>query len=336
MTGATTSFEHATVVGAGTFGTAIAIVLARAGVQTQLMTRLPKKADELIAMRENVEHLPGHPLPPELEISEYRPADISTELLLLGMPSYHLDSALEDLGQVNVPAGAVIVSMAKGLMHPDGASPVERLGDQFGRQRIAFLGGPSHASEMVASGARLVAAANSKALAGRIAEVFDGGGVACDAASDPLGAELAGTAKNVATLGAAAALVHGLNAAGAVAGAIFAEVWRYARAAGVGAESMIGVLGTGDLVATVLAPRSRNRQAGELLAQGMPASEITPRLGQAVEALETTPLLAARMEATGTDAPTIATLARLIEGHGHLGDVLAAARFPTGGPREVV
>ena len=81
-------------------------------------------------------------------------------------------------------------------------------------------------------------------------------------------------AKNAAALAAGATEAQGLNAAGAAAGHIFLEVWRYAERQGARPESMIGLAGTGDLVGTALAPQSRNRRAGELLAQGVPAAEI--------------------------------------------------------------
>ena len=104
--------------------------------------------------------------------------------------------------------------------------------------------------------------------------MFIRAGVVCEQSNDPVGVELAGAAKNAAALAAGATEAQGLNAAGAAAGHIFAEVWRYAERLGARPESMIGLAGTGDLVATALAPQSRNRRAGELLAQGVPASEI--------------------------------------------------------------
>ena len=107
--------------------------------------------------------------------------------------------------------------------------------------------------------------------------MFIRAGVVCEQSNDPVGVELAGAAKNAAALAAGATEAQGLNAAGAAAGHIFAEVWRYAEQLGARPESMIGLAGTGDLVATALAPQSRNRRAGELLAQGVPAAEIPAR-----------------------------------------------------------
>src|SRR5919202_3857927 len=184
----------------------------------------------------------------------------------------------------------------------------------FGPDRVACVGGPAHAREMVEAGAGLVCASHSQALAERVAEVFRGGGVVCEASTDPVGVELAGVAKNAAALAAAAAEQQGLNAAGMAAADIFIEVLGLAKLRGARSRTFVGRAGIGDLVATALAPSSRNRSAGELLGKGVPAREIPDRVGQAVEALETVPLLARAIERAGLEAPIVAALAQLIEG----------------------
>jgi glycerol-3-phosphate dehydrogenase (NAD(P)+) len=156
--------------------------------------------------------------------------------------------------------------------------------------------------------------------------VFLRAGVVCETSTDPVGVELAGAAKNAAALAAGATEGQGLNAAGAAAGHIFAEVWSYASGHGAQPESMIGLAGTGDLVATALAPQSRNRRAGELLALGVPSSEIPTRIGQAVESMESVPLLAAALEASDVDAPVTTGLARLIAGDLPLDDWVELVR----------
>ena len=110
--------------------------------------------------------------------------------------------------------------------------------------------------------------------------------------SDVAGVELAGTAKNAAALAAAVAGVSGPNAAGAAAGKVFGEIDAFARTQGADPETFAGLAGAGDLVATVVAEGSRNRRAGELLGQGMPAASIGDELGQSSEALDGVGLLA--------------------------------------------
>jgi glycerol-3-phosphate dehydrogenase (NAD(P)+) len=219
---------------------------------------------------------------------------------------------------------------------PDGLPPTVVLSATFGAHRVACVGGPAHAQEMVHSGAALVAASSDEELAHALAQVFTRAGVVCEQSNDPVGVELAGAAKNAAALAAGATEAQGLNAAGAAAGHIFAEVWRYAEGLGARPESLIGLAGTGDLVATALAPQSRNRRAGELLAEGIPSAEIPAHIGQAVEALESVPLLALALGAAGIQAPVTSGLAHLIAGDLPLDDwvglvrttVPPPARFP--------
>jgi glycerol-3-phosphate dehydrogenase (NAD(P)+) len=200
------------------------------------------------------------------------------------------------------------------------------LREHFGAHRTACIGGPAHAREMVHDGAGLVAASEDEELAHQLAQVFIRAGVVCEESDDPVGVELAGAAKTAAALAAGATERQGLNAAGAAAGHIFAEVWRFAEAQGAKAESMIGLAGTGDLVATALAPQSRNRRAGELLADGVPTSEIPERIGQAIESLESVPLLARALARAGVEAPVTTGLARLIDGSLPLDDWFALVR----------
>jgi glycerol-3-phosphate dehydrogenase (NAD(P)+) len=221
---------------------------------------------------------------------------------------------------------AGIVSLAKGLVPPDGTPPTLALEAAFGPERVACVGGPAHAREMVEGGAGLVCASHSPALAERVAEIFREGRVVCEASSDPVGVELAGSAKNAAALAAGATESQGLNAAGMAAADIFTEVLALARGRGARASTFVGRAGVGDLVATALAPTSRNRSAGELLAEGVPASEIPERLGQAVESLETVPLLALAIESAGIQAPITTALARLIDGSLPLEEWVALVR----------
>jgi glycerol-3-phosphate dehydrogenase (NAD(P)+) len=306
--------RRAVVIGAGSFGTAVAVLLARGGFRTTLQARTADQAQRLNTDRENLVYLPGVELPRELRIDSVSAGVGRADYVFLGVPSRGLDEVIAGLPSAGLPSGAAIVSLAKGLVPPDGTAPTVMLAERFGLNRVACIGGPAHAREMVHEGAGLVAAATDPALAESLAGVFIRAGVVCEQSDDPVGVELAGAAKNAAALAAGATEAQGLNAAGAAAGHIFAEVWHFAAMRGARPESMIGLAGTGDLVATALAPQSRNRRAGELLAQGVSSAEIPDRIGQAVEALESVPLLARALDRAAIDAPVTSGLARLISG----------------------
>jgi glycerol-3-phosphate dehydrogenase (NAD(P)+) len=317
------------VVGAGSFGTAVAVLLVRAGVRTTLLCRTIEQVHELAESRHNERYLPGVDLPRDLKIRALgvREDQFSRpDLVFLAVPSKGLGEALEQLRELGVSEDAGIVSLAKGLAGPEGIPPTVALEASFGGQRVACVGGPAHAREMVESGAGLVCASRSEALAHRVSETFQRSGVVCEVSDDPVGVELAGVAKNAAAVAVGATQSQGLNAAGMAAADIFLEVLALAQASGGQARTFVGRAGTGDLVATALAPTSRNRSAGELLAQGVPAAEIPDRIGQAVEALETVRLLALALERARLEAPVITALAHLIEGSMPLDDWIAMVR----------
>lgn len=306
--------RRAVVIGAGSFGTAIAVLLARGGVRTTLQTRTREQAQQLLEARENAAYLPGVELPKELRVEPAGSGLGRAEFVFLAVPSRNLGDAIAGMERAGLDRRAAVVSLAKGLVPPAGIAPTVVLRERFGPERVACIGGPAHAQEMVRDGAGLVAASTDEALAAQLASVFIRAGLVCEQSNDPVGVELAGAAKNAAALAAGATESQGLNAAGAAAGHIFAEVWRYAERQGARPESMIGLAGTGDLVATALAPQSRNRRAGELLAQGMPAAEIPAAIGQAIESFESVPLLARALASAGVESPVTDGLARLIRG----------------------
>jgi glycerol-3-phosphate dehydrogenase (NAD(P)+) len=314
------------VIGAGSFGTALAVVLVRGGLRTTLQTRTAEQAATLEQARENREYLPGVELPAPLRIEPASAGVARADYVFLAVPSQGLGKVIETLASDGLGKRTAIVSLAKGLVPREGLPPTVVLSERFGADRVACIGGPAHAQEMVNEGAGLVAASSEEELAKSLAQVFTRAGVVCELSDDPVGVELAGAAKNAAALAAGATEAQGLNAAGAAAGHIFAEVWRYAEGMGARPESMIGLAGAGDLVATALARESRNRRAGELLAEGVPASEIPGRIGQAVESLESVPLLARALERAGVGAPVTGALGRLIAGELPLNDWVALVR----------
>ena len=322
----TPGVRRASVLGAGSFGTALAVLLTRGGLRTTLLTRTVEQATAIDRDRENHAYLPGVTLPGSLRVEPASAGAARADYVFLAVPSRAFGETIDALVASGLSERAAIVSVAKGLVPPSGEPPTLLLSARFGAARVACLGGPAHAREMVRDGAALVAAASEEELARSLAQIFTRAGVVCEQSNDPVGVELAGAAKNAAALAAGATEAQGLNAAGAAAGHIFAEVWRYAEGLGARPESMIGLAGAGDLVATALAPESRNRRAGELLAGGVPASEIPQRVGQAVEALESVPLLASALQQAGVAAPVTGALGRLISGELPLQEWVALVR----------
>lgn len=306
--------RRAAVIGAGSWGTAVAVLLARGGLDVQLGTRTAEQAEEMAVARENRRYLEGVSLPDSLEVRQASEIELAgLDLVCLAIPSKSLPQAV---GAIADRAGArsSVLLLTKGLIAPRGQLPAEYVGERVRARAIACLGGPAHAREAVSGSAALVLGSADSDLRGQLGEVFDRAGLVCERSGDMIGVEMAGAAKNAAALAAAAAEPHGLNAAGIAAAEVWRECIEYAIGRGADLETFSGLAGVGDLTATVMAPTGRNRRAGELLGAGTPAAEIPQLIGQTSEGLDAAPLLAEAISAAGVPAEALNGLAALIRG----------------------
>ncbi|MGA9876399.1 MAG: NAD(P)-binding domain-containing protein, partial [Solirubrobacteraceae bacterium] len=178
--------RRATVIGAGSFGTALAVLLVRAGLRTTLQTRGTEQATLLGSERENRAYLPGVELPAQLRIEPVSGGVARADYVLLAVPSRGLGQAISTLQAGGLGKRAAIVSVAKGLVPPDGRPPTTVLSAMFGAHRVACVGGPAHAQEMVRSGAGLVVACSDEELSRTLAQVFTRAGVVCEQSNDPI------------------------------------------------------------------------------------------------------------------------------------------------------
>jgi glycerol-3-phosphate dehydrogenase (NAD(P)+) len=306
--------RRAAIIGAGTWGTSLAVALARAGVEVELGCRTPEQAEAIRAARSNETYLPGVTLPENVRVARASDTELhSADLVVLAVPARALPGVLAAQGE-HIPRASGLLVLSKGLVPPLGTLPSAFASERCAARAVAVLGGPAHAAEALDRGASVVTASTDRAFAKQLADVLRRARLDVQISSDVTGVELAGCAKNVAALAAAAAASAGPNVAGAAAGKVFAEVDALARARGGRPETFAGLAGVGDLVATVGHATSRNRRAGELLAQGVPAPEISRALGQTAEAVDAIPLLAAVARNENLPAPAIEGLAAFVEG----------------------
>jgi glycerol-3-phosphate dehydrogenase len=235
------------------------------------------------------------------------------DLVCLAVPARSLPAVLAAHGE-RIPQRAGVLVLSKGLVPPLGTLPSAFAAERVRARAVGVLGGPALAGEVLAHGASVVLASVDAAFSRQLAESLGAAGFDVTCTSDVTGVELAGCAKNAAVLAAAAASAAGPNVAGAAAGKVFGEVGALALLRGGRPETFAGLAGAGDLVATVVSTSSRNRRAGELLAQGVPAAEIAPALGHAAEAVDTVPMLAGAARDRGLATPALDGLAALVEG----------------------
>src|SRR5215204_5844041 len=282
----------AAVVGAGSMGTAAAVVLARAGLQVQLGCRTGSQAEALCADRENTRYLPGLPLAPAIDVKTVPEIELAgVDLVVLAVPCASLPAALGEIGARMGDRSAVLVA-SKGLVPPLGTTPAAFVSERVRARAVATLAGPAHAREAIELGASVVVATHDPDLRRQLRDLLEAGGLTVEATDDVTGTEFAACAKNAAALATAAAAPRGANLAGAAAGRIFSEIHELALASGGRSETFAGLAGTGDLVATALAETTRDPRAGG------PASETA-------ESLATVPLLTERLAREGIAAPVI-------------------------------
>jgi glycerol-3-phosphate dehydrogenase (NAD(P)+) len=304
----------AAVVGAGSMGTAAAVVLARAGVQVQLGCRTGAQAESLRADRENSRYLPGLQLDRTIDVKTVPEIELAgVDLVVLAVPCASLPAAVGEVGARMGDRSAVLVT-SKGLVPPLGTTPAAYVSERVRARAVATLAGPAHAREAIELGASVVLASSDADLRRQMHDLLEAGGLTVEATDDVTGTELAACAKNAAALASAAAAPRGANMAGAAAGHIFAEIHELALASGGRSETFAGLAGAGDLVATAIAEGSRNRQAGEMVGAGVPAGQVEASMDQTAESLATVPLLGLAFERQGIDAPVTDGLRRVLDG----------------------
>lgn len=312
--GGTAPLRRAAIIGAGAWGTGLAVALTRAGLEVELGCRTEEQARRLDATRVNERYLPGVTLPGAVRVTTADRLQLDrADVVCFAVPASGLPGAVAAHGAA-IPARAGVLVVSTGLVAPLGTLPSAYVAERVAAHAVACVGGPGHAADALDNGAALVVGSLDGIFATQLQRVLRKAGFDASSTSDVAGVELAGTAKNAAALAAAVAGVSGPNAAGAAAGKVFGEVDAFARTRGADPRTFAGLAGTGDLVATVVAEGSRNRRAGELLGQGMPAARIGAEIGQSSEALDGVSLLADTLRREGVPSPTLDRLAALVDG----------------------
>lgn len=274
------------VVGAGSWGTALALVLEKNGHQVTLWSSREEKAAELRDLRENVDKLPGVKLPETLEItSDLETAVKGKELVVLGVPSLYIRSTAAKMAPY-VSDGQVIVNVSKGIEESTLSTMTEVIFEEIPNGDVAVLSGPSHAEE-VSRGipTTVVAGAKTRRTAEMIQSIFMNETFRVYTSPDMLGIEIGGALKNVIALAAGIAdgLGFGDNTKAALITRGIAEMSRLGVAMGGYQETFSGLTGMGDLIVTCASRHSRNRKAGYLMGQGYSMKEAMDEVKMVVE-----------------------------------------------------
>jgi glycerol-3-phosphate dehydrogenase (NAD(P)+) len=310
-----------TVLGAGAWGTAVAIALA-ARHDVLLWGRNPEQMAAPDAARDNLAYLPGHPLPPSLRVSADFEAALAhvtdaapgaTPLLIAACPVAGLRPLLEQLKGRKIPN---VVWLCKGFEYGTGLLPHQVVREVLGDSVPgAALSGPSFAQE-VARGlpCGLTVASSSAELRERVVSLVHGGSVRVYACDDMVGVEVGGAVKNILAIatGAADGLGLGLNARAALITRGLAEITRLGTTLGAQPGTFMGLTGMGDLILTCTGDLSRNRRVGLALAQGKQLDTIVKELGHVAEGVPCAKAVRELAAKLGVDMPITNAVASVL------------------------
>ncbi|MDR1605235.1 MAG: NAD(P)-dependent glycerol-3-phosphate dehydrogenase [Gracilibacteraceae bacterium] len=294
-----------TVYGAGSWGTALAFVLAGGGHQVFLCGRRAAEMEEMARCRENRRYLPGVILPAAVKPTADEECLTRSEAVVLSVPSHAVRAAAGRLRGL-LPAGSIVVNTAKGLEENTHLRLSEVIRAELPQHAVAVLSGPSHAEEVGREvPTAVVSAAADPAVAEAVQDMLMTASFRVYTNLDIIGVELGGALKNIIALccGALEGAASRDNTKAALMTRGAAEMARLGVALGGEQSTFFGLAGIGDLIVTCMSPHSRNLRAGRLLGTGMPLEQVLAEVGMVVEGVRNTRVARELSRMHGIEAP---------------------------------
>jgi len=308
-------YSHIGVLGAGSWGTALALVAAEAGRNVTLWAREPEVCDSIRSKRENTPFLSGARLPEAIAPTQDIATLAGAEAILLVAPAQHLRAALAALVP-HLARHVPLVLCAKGIERGTGRFLTEVLGECAPACEPAILSGPSFARDVARRLPTAVTVAARMEIAVRLQASLSHPTFRPYASDDLAGVALGGAAKNVYAIGCGIVAGMGLgdSARAALLARSFAELCRLGEKIGARSETLMGLSGLGDLVLTATSPNSRNYAFGFNLGQGAKREDLFAPGSPLAEGAQTAPALTARARAEAIDLPIAHAIADILSG----------------------
>lgn len=320
------SGETVAVLGAGSWGTALAIHLARMGHEVRLWGRDRALADEMAARRANAVYLPDITFPASLQPTPSLDEALAhAGLVIVAVPSHGLRQVVR-MAAGSLSPSALVVSATKGIEEATLQRMSEVVAMELPRVRdLAVLSGPSFAAEIARElPTAVVVASRVSGVVGHVQAEFRSSALRLYGSTDVVGVEMGGALKNVIAI--AAGVVEGLglghNARAALMTRGLAEITRLAVALGAQRETLSGLAGLGDLVLTCTGELSRNRRVGIELARGRSVSEILASTKMVAEGVRTTSAALSLGALHGVELPIAAQMDAVLAGRRHPKDAV--------------
>lgn len=280
------------VLGAGSWGTALSLVLNSKGHSVNLWMRRKEQYDEIMKSGENHKYLPGICIPKDIKLffNDATKAIKNSDIIVLAVPTQKVREIVKNI-KLHIKSNQIIVNVAKGIEEKTQLRISEIIDEQLPQQPYAVLSGPSHAEEVAKDmPTTIVVASNERRIAEYVQEVFITSTFRVYTNPDVAGVELGGALKNVIAFGAGIAdgLGFGDNARSALMTRGITEIARLGNAMGANISTFAGLSGIGDLIVTCTSMHSRNRRAGILMGEGKNLEETLKEIGMVVEGITTT------------------------------------------------
>lgn len=311
--------RRVTVLGAGSWGTTFAKILADGGSDVTLWARRPELAREISEAKRNSDYLPGINLPLTVTAtSSLAEALAGAEMVFVSIPSQSLRENLAAIKPL-LPAEALVISLMKGVEKKSGLrmSEVIELGLEIDRDRIAVASGPNLALE-IAKEQPTAAVISSQSLetAQRVAMVASNRYFRSFVNVDVIGTEFGGVLKNLiaVAIGLVDGVGYGENTKASIITRGLAEMTDFAVAYGAQADTLAGLAGLGDLIATSSSSLSRNNTAGRLLGQGYSFADVVKSMQQTAEGLASVAPILELAAAKGVDMPIVKQVSEVLAG----------------------
>ncbi len=299
------------VLGAGTWGTALARMLANTGNEVVIWSALASEVEEYSKTRRHP-NLPGMVIPDEIDFTvDISGACMGKDIVLFAVPSIYVRSTAKSVAQC-IDNDAIVVDVAKGMESETLLTMSEIIDEEFAKAekhlRIVALSGPTHAEEVAQDlPTTIVAACADLDAAEKVQDVFMNTCMRVYTNHDVLGVELCGAMKNIMALaaGIAAGAGYGDNTKAALITRGMAEITRLGMAMGCEAGTFYGLAGIGDLIVTATSKHSRNNKAGYLIGQGMAPEEAIKKVGMVVEGVNAIPAAMQLKEKYDVEMPIV-------------------------------
>ncbi len=298
----------AVILGSGSWGTALAIVLSEHFKDVVLISRSDKQASEINSKHTNLQYLPKITLPENIRCTTDLTEAKTAEIIVFVVPTSATRATSLKLAEIGIPADIPLISSAKGIERGTGLRMSNIIHEALPNNPIAVLSGPTHAEEVAAKLATCtVVGSMDVKLTSSLQEMFTTSTFRTYTTQDVAGMELGGALKNVFAIAAGIAFGIGLgdNAIAALVTRGLAEMTRLGIALGGQPDTFVGLSGVGDLMTTCYSPHSRNNRVGKALGEGMSLEEACDQLGMVAEGVPNTLSIYEAAKETDIETPIV-------------------------------